>query len=78
MRPTLFESRESVIHDLADLGVRVSEILPYHPTFGQLKQMRDELSTLYKALEAYPVPHFQVFYLCAAGGFSKQVRDEMK
>lgn len=78
MRPILSESREAVINDLEDLGVRISDILPYKPTFGQLKRMREELTTLFKALEAYPLPRLEIFYPCAAGGFSKDVRDEMK
>lgn len=74
----LLESRESVIRDLEDLGVRISEILPYEPTYGQLRKMRDGLDTLYKALEAHPIPQFQVMSLGAARGFSDPVRDETK
>jgi hypothetical protein len=78
MCPILSESRESVINDLTDLGVRVGDILQCQPTFGQLKRMRDELTTLFKALENYPIPRPDVFYIYAAGGFSEDLRDDMK
>jgi len=42
------ESRESIIADLRRLGVKVHQILAYHPTDQQLREMRDGLSRLHK------------------------------
>jgi hypothetical protein len=42
------ETRESIIADLRRLGVHVHQILTYHPTDQQLKEMRDGLLRLNK------------------------------
>jgi len=42
------ETRESIIADLRRLGVHVNQILIYHPTDQQLKEMRDGLLRLNK------------------------------
>ena len=42
------ETRESIIEDLRKLGVKVNQILAYHPTDKQLKDMRDGLMRLNK------------------------------
>ncbi len=43
------ETRESIIADLRRLGVKVNQILSYHPSDQQLKEMRDGLLRLHKA-----------------------------
>ena len=72
------ESPESIIEELRNLGVRVSDILSYHPTYEQLKEMRDGLMTLHCALELFPVPRLSVLYRFGPGGFSRVIRDGMK
>ncbi|MEW6604925.1 MAG: hypothetical protein AB1351_09610 [Thermoproteota archaeon] len=46
------ENRESIIADLRRLGVKVNQILSYHPTDQQLKDMRDGLLGLSKRPDA--------------------------
>jgi hypothetical protein len=43
------DSRESIIEDLRDFGVKVNQILVLNPTDQQLKDMRDGLMRLYAA-----------------------------
>lgn len=42
------ESRESVINELRMLGVKINQILVYHPTDKQLIDMRNGLVRLRK------------------------------
>lgn len=42
------ETRESIIEDSRMLSVKVNQILAYHPTDKQLKDMRDGLMRLNK------------------------------
>ena len=42
------ETRESIIADLRRLGVKVNQILAYHPSDQQLKETRDGLLRLHK------------------------------
>ena len=42
------ETRESIIEDLRRLGVKINQILTYHPTDQQLKDMREGLLKLNK------------------------------
>jgi len=44
------ETRESTIADLRRLGIQVDQILTYHPTDQQLRDMRDGLLRLNKRL----------------------------
>jgi hypothetical protein len=48
------ESRESIIEDLRDLGVRANDVLLCNPTDEQLAKMRDGLMSLYAAIKAAP------------------------
>jgi hypothetical protein len=43
------ETRESIIADLRRLGVKVNQMLAYHPSDQQLKEMRDGMLRLHKA-----------------------------
>jgi len=50
------ETHDGIIEDLSNLGVRVDIVLRCDPTLGQLKDMRDKLMSLSKAVKETPVP----------------------